>query len=89
MKKLLMLCMMLVVTGCGAQDNPKSIEQLKAELAQKEASGGFQVENLKAVCVNGVLYYKFYVYGNYAYTAAINRDTKLPWLCTEARGAGE
>lgn len=85
MKKLLMLCMMLVVTGCGAQDNPKSIEQLKAELAQKEASGGYEIDALKAVCVNDVLYYKFYVYGNYAYTVAINPDDKMPWRCKEAQ----
>lgn len=90
MKKLLMLCMMLVVTGCNARNESKSIEQLKAEIAQKEASGGYDVKNLEAVCVNGILYYRTHIYGgNYSHTVAINPDDKMPWRCKEVQRVGQ
>lgn len=93
MKKILLLCLLALTTGCNASE-PKSIEQLKMELAEKEAaleqakkSGGYRVVNLPAVCVNGVLYYQSYTYGgNNTYALAWNMNKGRPYKCDETDG---
>lgn len=89
MKKLLLIGAMLLASGCGAEpDPPKTLEQLKAEIAAKEASGGYPIVSLNAVCINGVLYYKSHIYGgNYSFTPVIDRRDRLPRLCIDASAA--
>lgn len=89
MKKLLLVGMLLLTSGCGAEpEPPKTLEQLKAEIAAKEASGGYPIINLNAVCINGVLYYRSHILsGNASFTPMIDRRDRLPRLCVDANAS--
>lgn len=89
MKKLLLIGMMLLASGCGPDAEPsKTLEQLKSEIAAKEASGGYPIVNLDAVCINGVLYYRSHIYGgNASFAPVIDRRDRLPRLCVDANAS--
>lgn len=94
MKKLAAIALMLLATGCKADvDDGKTVNQLRAEIAQKEAalerakqSGGYQNVTPPAVCAYGVLYYAATTYGgSRIFTVAINSETLQPQRCNEVR----
>ena len=85
---LLMLTLMSVMTGCNASEG-KSISELEAEVAQKQAAleaakktGGYPTATPRAVCVNGVVYYSFNTYGgDRVYSPAISSENLAPKRC--------
>lgn len=91
MKRLLLLAMLLSTAACGASDSGKSVEQLKVEIAQKEAAieqakktGGWPSMTPKVTCVYGVLYYVAKTYGGiYVVSPAISVDTLQPMRCID------
>lgn len=83
MKRLLLIVAILMTTACDR--SPKTLEELKAAIAAKEASGGYPTVDLPAVCVNGVLYYKSVTHSGWnTFAPVINRKDRLPQLCVNA-----
>lgn len=94
MKKLAAIALMLLATGCKADvDDGKTVTQLQAEIAQKQAAlerakvtGGYPNVRPSAVCAYGVLYYTATTYGgSNIYTPAISSETLQPQRCNEAK----
>lgn len=77
MKQLWLIAIMLLAVGCDADiKSPATLEELKAEIAAKEASGGYPTLNLPVVCINGVLYYDSHIYGgNSSFAPVVDKIT--------------
>lgn len=81
----------LMVSGCRADEDNKTITQLQSEIEQKQAA----IERIKingnykriipeeTVCINGVLYYEWDAYGAAGtFAPAVNPSTMSFMHCT-------